>query len=61
MSTFTDAQKVGQPPLDGPNDLRPEVKTSLIIDKEAKAKAKKKTTKKPLSNYVSTIKTTRIN
>ena len=44
MSTFTDAQKVGQPPLDGPNDLQPEVKTSLIIEKEAKAK--KKTTKK---------------
>ena len=46
MSTFTDAQKVGQPPLDGPNDLRPEVKTSLIIEKEAKSKKKtKKTTK----------------
>ena len=46
MSTFTDAHKVGQPSLDGPNDLKPEVKTSLIIDKEAKAKAKKKTTTK---------------
>ena len=45
MSTFTDAHKVGQPSLDGPNDLKPEVKTSLIIDKEAKAK-KKTTTKK---------------
>ena len=45
MSTFTDAHKVGQPSLDGPNDLKPEVKTSLIIDKEAKAK-KKITTKK---------------
>ena len=44
MSTFTDAQKVGQPSLDGPSDLQPEVKTSLIIEKEAKAK--KKTTKK---------------
>jgi len=44
MSTFTDAQKVGQPSLDGSTDLKPEVKTSLIIDKEAKAK--KKTTKK---------------
>lgn len=44
MSTFTDAQKVGQSPLDGPTDLKPEVKTSLIIDKEAKTK--KKTTKK---------------
>ena len=44
MSTFTDAQKVGQPSLDGPNDLKPEVETSYIIAQ--KAKAKKKTTKK---------------
>jgi len=44
MSTFTDAQKVGQPSLDGPSDLQPEVETSLI--KERKAKPKKKTTKK---------------
>ena len=43
MSTFTDAQKVGQPPLDGPNDLKPEVETSYMIAKKAKAK---KTTKK---------------
>tara|TARA_R100000664_G_C2662332_1_gene77963 strand:+ start:256 stop:396 length:141 start_codon:yes stop_codon:yes gene_type:complete len=43
MSTFTDAHKTGQPPLDGPNDLKPEVKTSYIIAKEAKTK---KTTKK---------------
>ena len=46
MSTFTEVNKLGEPPLDGPNDLRPEVKTSLIIDKEAKVKTKKKTTKK---------------
>ena len=59
MSTFTDAQKVGQPPLDGPNDLRPEVKTSLIIEK--KQKQKRKPLKKPLNNHVSTFKTTRIN
>ena len=44
MSTFTDAQKVGQPSLDGPNDLKPEVETSLITQR--KAKPKKKTTKK---------------
>ena len=44
MSSFTIKHKTDQPPLDGPNDLRPEVKTSLIIEKEAKAK--KKTTKK---------------
>tara|TARA_R100000231_G_scaffold2968_1_gene5455 strand:- start:265 stop:468 length:204 start_codon:yes stop_codon:yes gene_type:complete len=43
MSTFTDAYKLGKPSLDGPNDLRPEVKTSIIIEKETKTK---KTTKK---------------
>ena len=43
MSTFTDAHKLGKPSLDGPNDLRPEVKTSIIIEKETKTK---KTTKK---------------
>ena len=48
MSTFTEVNKLGKPPLDGPNDLRPEVKTSWILLKEAteaKAKAKKTTTK----------------
>ena len=43
MSTFTDANKSGQPSLDGVNDLRPEVETSYMIAKKAKAK---KTTKK---------------
>ena len=43
MSTFTDAYKLGKPSLDGPNDLRPEVKTSIIIERETKTK---KTTKK---------------
>jgi len=48
MSSFTIKYKTDQPPLDGPNDLRPEVKTSYIIAKEAaEAAAKaKKTTKK---------------
>ena len=44
MSTFTDAQKIDQPSLDGVNDLRPEVETSII--RGHKAQAKKKTTKK---------------
>ena len=49
MSTFTDAHKIGQPSLDGPNDLRPEVETSIIREHKAqiakaKAEAKKKTT-----------------
>tara|TARA_R100001082_G_scaffold107808_1_gene82187 strand:+ start:263 stop:415 length:153 start_codon:yes stop_codon:yes gene_type:complete len=47
MSTFTDAQKIDQPSLDGANDLRPEVETSIIREHKAqiaKAKAKKKTT-----------------
>ena len=44
MSSFTIKHKTDQPPLDGPNDLRPEVETSYIIAK--KTKAKKKTTKK---------------
>tara|TARA_R100000278_G_scaffold68713_1_gene54543 strand:- start:22 stop:168 length:147 start_codon:yes stop_codon:yes gene_type:complete len=45
MSTFTDAQKVGQPPLDGPNDLQPEVETSLIKERKAKKTTKTKTKK----------------
>ena len=44
MSSFTIKHKTDQPPLDGPNDLRPEVKTSYMIALE-QAKAKK-TTKK---------------
>ncbi len=45
MSTFTDAYKLGQPSLDGPNDLKPEVKTSRIIERaKPKAKKTKKTT-----------------
>ncbi len=47
MSTFTDAYKLGQPSLDGSSDLRPEVKTSRIIEKEKPvAKKTKKTTEK---------------
>ena len=45
MSTFTDAQKIDQPSLDGANDLRPEVETSYMIAKKAKPKKTKKTTK----------------
>ena len=46
MSTFTDVNKLGQPPLDGPNDLKPEVETSLITQRKAKKTTKtKKTTK----------------
>ena len=48
MSTFTDAHKTGQPPLDGPSDLKPEVKTSFIIEKEGKPKAKKTTRKRQI-------------
>ena len=47
MSTFTDSNKSGQPSLDGVNDLKPEVETSIIRGHKAQAtKAKKKTTKK---------------
>ena len=45
MSSFTIKHKTDQPTLDGPNDLRPEVKTSYMIAKEAKKKPTKKTTK----------------
>ena len=48
MSTFTDAHKTGQTSLDGPNDLKPEVKTSFIIEKEGKPKAKKTTKKRQI-------------
>ena len=45
MSSFTIEHKTDQAPLDGPNDLRPEVETSYIIAKKAKLKKTKKTTK----------------
>ncbi len=48
MSTFTDAHKTGQPPLDGPNDLKPKVKTSFILRQEGKPKAKKTTKKRQI-------------
>ena len=44
MSSFTIKHKTDQPPLDGPNDLRPEVETTLV--RKLRAKPKKKTTKK---------------
>ena len=44
MSTFTDVNKSGQPSLDGVNDLKPEVETTLIRKRKAK-KTTKKTTK----------------
>ena len=43
MSSFTIKHKTDQPPLDGPNDLKPEVETSYMIARKAKPK---KTTKK---------------
>ena len=42
MSTFTDANKSGQPSLDGVNDLRPEVETTLIRQHKAKKTTKKR-------------------
>ena len=42
MSTFTDAQKIDQPSLDGSNDLQPEVETTLIRQHKAKKTAKKR-------------------
>ena len=35
MSSFTDKNKNAEASLDGPNDLKPEVKTSFITQKEA--------------------------
>ena len=35
MSSFTDKNGNAQASLDGPNDLKPEVKTSYITQKEA--------------------------
>ena len=39
MSSFTEKHKSGLPSLDGPNDLKPEVKTTFITQKEAAEKA----------------------
>ena len=39
MSSFTDKNGNAQASLDGPNDLKPEVKTTFIIQKEAAEKA----------------------
>ena len=39
MSSFTDKNKNAQASLDGPNDLKPKVKTSYIVQKEAAEKA----------------------
>ena len=46
MSSFTDQHKNAVPSLDGPNDLRPEVKTSRMIALETPVPAKVKKTKK---------------
>ena len=46
MSSLTLERGDTTPNLDGPNDLKPEVKTSRIIENEAVKPAKKKTSKK---------------
>ena len=45
MSSFTEKHKSGLPSLDGPNDLKPEVKTTFIIQKEAAEAAKESESK----------------
>ncbi len=45
MSTLTLQRGDNTPALDGPNDLRPEQKTSLIIERETPVPAKVKKTK----------------
>ena len=40
MSSFTDKNKNAEASLDGPNALKPEVKTSYITQKEAAEAAK---------------------
>ena len=49
MSTFTDTNGLKTTPLDGPNDLKPEVKTTLVQQREkpvvVKKEKKKETTK----------------
>ena len=41
MSSFTDKNGNAEASLDGPNDLKPEVKTSYITQKEAAEAAEK--------------------
>ena len=45
MSSFTDKNKNAEASLDGPSDLKPEVKTSFIEQKEAAEAAAKESTK----------------
>ncbi len=45
MSSFTNKNGNAQPKLDGSNDLKPKVKTTFIIQKEAAEKAAKESTK----------------
>ena len=45
MSSFTNKNGNAQASLDGPNDLKPEVKTSFIEQKEAAEKAAEESTK----------------
>ena len=45
MSSFTDKNKNAEASLDGPNDLKPEVKTTFIIQKEAAEAAKESESK----------------
>ena len=54
MSTFTLKNKIDTTPLDGPNDLKPGVKTSFIVkadDKEKAAKAAKAKTLPPKADF----------
>ena len=44
MSSFTNKNGNAQASLDGPNDLKPEVKTSYITQKEAAEKAAEEST-----------------
>ena len=46
MSTFTNNNKITAPLLDGPNDLKPEVKTTFIKTQEAAAAAAEAAKKK---------------
>ena len=49
MSTFTEINGIKTTPLDGPNDLKPKVKTSYIIKQEAKPEKAKETKETPKS------------
>ena len=42
MSSFTDKYNLNKPALDGPNDQKPAVKTSYIIEQEAATKVEEK-------------------